>query len=215
MSRLCSLLTSSIAKKIQVALAGLFLSIFLMTHLAGNLFLFVGEHAFNHYAQALASNPLLPIAEIGLTALFLVHIIAALIVQYQNAYARPISYAVYTDKGGRTLGSSTMRYSGLIILVFLVIHLRSFRFADDRDGLFKLVTESFHNKAYSLLYIIAMGALGLHLSHGVQSAFQTFGVNHPRWTPLIKKIGLTFATVVALGFSSMPIWFGLLRGGVK
>lgn len=190
----------------MVALAGLLLCGFLVAHLAGNLFLVAGEPAFNGYAEALEENPLLPIAEIGLAAIFLLHIVMSLIARYQNAQARPVGYVMQKAKGGRTPGSRTMIISGLLVLLFLIIHLKTFRFAEEPESLYKLVMAAFKNPLYSGFYVLAMGGLALHLSHGVQSAFQTFGLNHPRYTPLIKKAGLAFALVICGGFAALPIW---------
>lgn len=215
--RIFEFLESSIGKKMMVALAGLFLCGFLLTHLLGNLFLFVGPKAFNHYAQTLEHNPLLPIAEIGLVALFLVHILLSLRARWANVQARPIAYESYEGKGARTPGSRSMAVTGTLVLVFLIVHLKSFRFAAAQmreTDMYQLVTSAFTNPLYAAFYILALVGVGLHLSHGFQSAFQTLGINHPRYTPLIKKAGWAFAALVALGFASMPIYFGFL-GGAK
>ncbi len=206
MRTLCGLLHSSIGRKITVATAGILLCGFLVTHLAGNLFLLVGENAFNHYAEVLEANPLLVPAEIGLLALFALHIVTSLWLKWENRRARPAAYAVSASKGGRTPGSGTMAATGTVILTFLIIHIKSFKYGDKPDGLYRLVMDSFAWGPYTVFYVVAMGALGLHLSHGVQSAFNTFGVNHPKYTPLIKKAGLGFAGLVAAGFAFLPIW---------
>ena len=215
--RIIEFLESSIGKKIMVALAGLLLCGFLVTHLLGNLFLFVGAGAFNHYAATLEHNPLLPIAEIGLTALFLIHIALATRAWLANRAARPVGYQSYSGKGARTPGSRSMAISGSLVLLFLIVHLRSFRFAEKairEADMYQLVTSAFTNPLYAGFYVLALVGVGLHLSHGFQSAFQTLGLNHPRYTPAIKKFGLAFAILVALGFASMPIYFGFL-GGAK
>lgn len=211
---LCDWAHSSIGRKFMVGAAGLLLCGFLVTHLAGNLLLLAGEGTYNHYASILEANPLLPLAEIILAALFLLHILASLIVTYQNRRARPVAYEIRNSKGGSTVGSSTMIYSGLLVLVFLIIHIKTFKFGDASEGLFKLVMAAFRNKYYALFYVLAMGALSLHLSHGFQSAFQTFGVNHPKYTPLIKRAGLAFALAIALGFAILPVW-AYVKGGCR
>jgi len=211
--RALDFLDSSIGKKVMVALAGLLLCGFLVMHLAGNLFLFAGDKAFNHYAEAIAHNPLLPLAEGGLVALFLVHIALAVRARVANNAARPVGYAATADKGGRTPGSRTMAASGALVLFFLVVHLRNFRLgpvAQREADLYKMVLEVFANPLYAGLYVVSLIGLGLHLSHGFQSGFQTLGLSHPRYTPLIKKAGLAFAILVALGFMSMPVYFGFL-----
>lgn len=215
--RVLQFLDSSIGKKFMVALAGLLLCGFLVTHLAGNMFLFVGGPAFNHYAELLEANPLIPVAEVGLLVLFLVHIALSVRAKLANASARPVAYAYAADKGARTPGSRTMTVSGSLILVFLIIHVLTVKYrvgGSKGPDLFAHLTGWFANPLYSGFYVLALVGVGLHLSHGVQSAFQTFGLNHPRYTPLIKKAGLAFALIVGLTFASMPIYFGFL-GGAK
>ena len=207
--RFCSFFNSSLGQKFIVGGAGLLLCGFLVTHLAGNLFLFVGEGAFNHYAETLEKNPLLPAAEIALAVLFLLHIIVAIKVRLHNAQARPVAYAQYRGKGGRTPGSKTMSWTAGLVFLFLIVHLKTFRFGADPDGLFRLVSDWFQNPLYAGFYVASMLALGLHLSHGFQSAFQTFGANHSKYTPLLKKAGLGFAALITLGFASMPLYFYL------
>ena len=216
-NRAIQFLESSIGKKIMVALAGLLLCGFLVAHLLGNLLLFVGPGAFNKYASTLEHNPLLPLAEIGLVVLFLIHIALAVRARMANMAARPVAYQVSADKGGRTPGSRTMAVSGSLILLFLIVHLKSFRFAAKEmreTDMYQLVTSSFTNPLYAGFYVLALIGLGLHLSHGFQSGFQTLGFNHPRYTPTVRKIGLAFAILATLGFASMPIYFGFL-GGAK
>lgn len=211
MGNLFKLFDSSIGKKVWVACAGLLLCVFLVTHLAGNLLLLVGEGTFNHYAETLEENPLILPAEIILAALFLGHILISLHLKHKNRKARPVRYEVSNDKGARTWGSRTMTYTGLLLLAFLIVHIRTFKFGEESQGLFHLVITAFENKAYALFYVLAMAALGLHLSHGFQSAFQTLGVNHPRYAPLIKKSGLAFALIVAGGFAILPVWACFFR----
>ena len=196
-----------------MALTGLLLCGFLVAHLGGNLFLFKGPAAFNHYANSLEENPLLPLAELGLAVLFLVHIVTAIKVRIENKQSRPIEYEKYSASGGRTWGSATMIFSGLLLLVFLIIHLKTFRFQTDRSDIYSMVIRAFKNPFYSLFYVVAMGALALHLSHGFQAGFQSLGVNHSKYTPWIKRFGLAFAVVISVGFASMPLWVGFCGGG--
>lgn len=212
MCHLCRLFGSSIGKKVLVAIAGLLLCGFLVTHLAGNLLMFVSEGAFNNYAKTLTSNPLLVPAEIALASIFLVHILVSLKVRWENKKARPVAYESERAKGGRTPGSRTMTYTALLVLAFIVVHIRTFKFGDHGDSLYAMVMRAFANPLYSGFYVVAMIALILHLSHGVQSGFQTLGLNHPRYTPLIKKGGLLFAVVIGGGFALIPIW-AYVRGG--
>ncbi|MBI4374988.1 MAG: succinate dehydrogenase cytochrome b subunit [Elusimicrobia bacterium] len=206
MGVLSSLLTSSIGRKILVALAGLLLCGFLIAHLGGNLLLIYGEGPFNRYAQGLEKNPLLPLAEVGLAGLFLAHIAVSLKLRHENRQARPASYAMQRSKGGRSWGSRTMLLSGLLLLSFLVVHVWHFRVQEHADGLYRAVMNAFQSKYYVLFYVAAMAALGLHLSHGFQSAFRTFGLSHPRLLPMIRKTGFAFSAAITVGFALLPLW---------
>ena len=213
MKFLAEFATSSIGKKVQMAVTGLLLCGFLVTHLAGNLFLFGGKEAFNHYAGSLAHNPLLPLAEAILALLFLIHIVAAIVTRRDNWAARPQRYQMYRSSGGRTWGSSTMTYTALIVLAFLVVHLKSFRLQPDREDLYGMVVAAFRDPAYSIFYIVAMAALALHLSHGFQAGFRSLGLAHPKYTPWVVRFGWLFAIVICAGFAAMPLWIGFLGGG--
>jgi succinate dehydrogenase / fumarate reductase cytochrome b subunit len=212
--RIFEFLESSIGKKIMVAAAGFLLCGFLIAHLAGNLLMFVGGETFNRYAEALEHNPLLPLAELGLVALFLAHIVLSLRATLANRAARPEGYQVYKGKGARTAGSRTMAVTGLLILSFVVVHVATFKYnlgGVKGPDLFNHVLGWFANPLYAAFYVLAVAGVGLHLSHGVQSAIQTFGLSHPRYTPLLKKAGLAFAVLMFLGFASLPVYFGFIR----
>lgn len=218
--RVFEFLESSIGKKIMVAAAGFLLCGFLVTHLAGNLLMFVGGSAFDRYAEALEHNPLLPIAELGLVALFLLHIVLSIRATLANRAARPEGYQVYKGKGARTPGSRTMAITGLLILAFIIVHVATFKYdvgglkgqvAGQEESLFAHVLGWFANPWYAIFYVLAVGGVGLHLSHGVQSAIQTFGLSHPRYTPLLKKAGLAFAFLIFVGFASLPVYFGFFH----
>ncbi|MDE2040042.1 MAG: succinate dehydrogenase cytochrome b subunit [Elusimicrobia bacterium] len=206
--------SSSIGRKIVVALAGLLLCLFLVVHLAGNLLIFAGAPTFNHYAAALEHNPLLPAAEIGLLALFLLHILFSLKLRWENHRSRPVGYAESASKGGRTPGSRTMLVSALLLLAFLAVHIKTFRFGHPGDSLYRMVMTWFSNPYYSAFYVLSMAALALHLSHGVQSGFQTLGLNHPRYTPIIRALGVAFAVALCTAFAAIPLW-ALLAGGAR
>lgn len=220
--RFFEFLESSIGKKMMVAAAGVLLVGFLVTHLAGNLLMFVGGPAFNTYAEALENNPLLPLAEIGLVGLFLLHIVLSYRATYLNRAARPEGYEAFKGKGARTPGSRSMALTGTLILAFVIIHVATFKYKQfggfkglaGEEGLFAHVLGWFSNPWYSAFYILAVGGVSLHLSHGVQSAAQTFGLNHPRYTPLIKKAGIAFALLMFLGFASFPVYFGFIKNCV-
>jgi succinate dehydrogenase / fumarate reductase, cytochrome b subunit len=214
--------SSSIGTKILIGLTGLALVVFLILHLAGNLLVFAGPGPFNTYSHALITNPLVIPAEIGLAALFLVHIYKTVGNWITNRRARPDGYAEKRWAGTpsrKTLASTTMVYSGIVILVFLILHLRTFKFgayyqvADTgvRD-LHRLVLEVFSHPAYVIFYVVAMGLVGLHLGHGISSAMQSLGAEHPRYTKRLLVAGYTFAVVIAAGFASIPLWVFLLGG---
>jgi succinate dehydrogenase / fumarate reductase cytochrome b subunit len=209
-------LNSSIGKKVTVGLAGLFLCGFLISHLCGNLILFAGMAPFNAYAHFLQKNPLTPLAELGLLALLLIHAVVTLYARWQNWQARPVAYEVVVSKGGRTIGSITMFYTALLVGVFLIVHVATFKYGwgsrFQNEELLQRVMDFFQNPWIAFFYVLALAGLGLHLSHGFQSAFQTLGINHPKYTPLIKVLGLLFAILVSGAFAAIPIWAYFLGG---
>ena len=216
-------INSSIGKKIMMAVTGSFLLIFLMIHLVGNITLFFGPNAFNGYVKALdVVKPLIRVVEVVLLAAFLIHILNGLKLWIENKKARGTGYKINGSSANSTVFSRTMLLTGSIVFIFLVLHLGTFfwRFnVHDPTGLaheheyFQIVVDFFSYWWYSLLYVIAVLLLGFHLNHGFQSAFQTFGWNHNKYTPLIKKIGTIYAIVMAVGFASMPIYFFFFYGG--
>jgi succinate dehydrogenase / fumarate reductase cytochrome b subunit len=207
---------SSVGKKQIMALTGLGLSLFTIAHLTGNFLLFVGPEAFNAYGYKLTSTPLIYVAEAGLLGMLLAHMGLAIRLTIENNAARPEKYFMKVKTGrGAGFASSTMIYTGFIIFLFIVTHLLHFKFGAyyefELDGvavrdLYRLVMEGFQNPLCVTWYIISMIAVGIHLSHGIQSTFQSFGVNHPKYTPIIKKIGCFLAFAIAIGFSSIPLW---------
>lgn len=217
-------LNSSIGKKFTMAITGSFLLIFLIIHLIGNITLFFGPNAFNGYVKALDTiKPLIRVIEIVLLSAFLLHIFNGVRLWIENKIARGgIGYKVNGSRQNTDLFSRTMFITGSIIFIFLVLHLGTFfwRFnVHDPDGLantheyFKIVISFFQIWWYAILYIIAVLLLGFHLNHGFQSAFQTFGWNHKKYFPLIKKTGTVYAIIMALGFASMPVYFFFFYGG--
>jgi succinate dehydrogenase / fumarate reductase cytochrome b subunit len=151
------------------------------------------------------------LAEFGLLALALVHVATGLVLVYQNYMARPDRYAVNARAGGRTIGSATMPYTGVLILMFVIFHLANFHFVDKSNTtIFDIVRGAFSSPAYVGIYTAAMVVVGLHVSHGFWSLFQSLGLNHPKYMPLITAGGLVFAVVVALGFGLLPIYVAML-----
>jgi len=195
---------SSITQKTVLAIAGLFLILFLIVHLGINLFLMpiTEGHAeiFAEAAHFMSTNPVVKVFEVVLMAAFLVHIVLGIIIQVQNWKARGQRYTVY-GKSETTFGSRFMIHTGIVIFIFLVLHFIHFYFV-------KLAVYLFTNEIiYSVVYIVAFVFLAVHLNHAFQSAFQTLGLNHPSYTPVIKTIGTIYALVVCLGFISIPVYF--------
>ena len=211
-----SYIRSSIGKKQIQGVAGLLLCIFLVTHLLGNLLLLKGHEAFNAYVDKLASfGVLLYLAEVGLAACFLIHLAVGIWVWLENRSARPVGYAVNARSGGvdsgagATLASRTMVFTGIAILVFLVIHLWMFKYSgfEAKDyRLYQVVMEALARPLWAFGYVAFFVLLGLHLSHAVQSAFQTLGLNHPKYNPLIKAVSQTYAWVIAAGYALLALW---------
>ena len=212
MNWLLRTLGASVGKKLMMAVTGLCFIGFLMVHLAGNLTLYGGGDMFNSYAEHLhALGPLVTVAEMALLALAAVHIATGLTLFYQNFTARPSRYQVNRWGGGRTIGSATMPYTGVFILAFLIIHLMSFRFIDmDGTTIFSVVTTVFSNPIYVFLYVVAMGIVALHVSHGFWSLFQTIGANHPKYMPVIQVLGLGLSLVFGIGFGFIPVYLSLM-----
>ena len=202
---------TSIHKKQIVAVTGLMLVLYIIGHLAGNLFIYGGVEMFNGYANKLKSlGPLLIVIEYALAAVFVIHIVLTACVVYENIKARGglNRYAVDVPSEKRSLATHIMPYTGAYILVFLIWHLFDFKFitAEGPLGLYGVVIDAFKDPMHSALYIIAMCCLGFHLAHGFQSCFQTMGLNNNRLMPLLKNISVFFGVFVAAAFSSIPIY---------
>lgn len=225
LSGCCKYLKSSIVKKQIMAVTGLMLCGFLVVHLAGNFLIFVGAKAFNSYAHALITSPILYPAEAILLLLFLSHIYMAIRLTIENKIARGQSYAVKKATGrGATLASSTMPYTGLITLIFLIFHLWHIKFGaeyrvvynnvDMRD-LFRLLLEYFSSIWVTAWYVFAHICLGFHVAHGFWSAFQSLGINNTNHSACLKKLGMVFGVIIAVGFSSVAIYLYLQGGGAN
>lgn len=218
-------LTSSIGQKLIMGLTGLFLVLFLVVHLLGNLQLLANDagESFNAYAHFMASNPLIKFISIGLYAFILLHAVQGIYLWSRNRAAKGKGYAVSTNANA-TFAAKNMAWLGILIFVFLGIHMGDFWWAmkfgevpmaqyEDVEykNLYEKVYTSFKNPIIVLFYIISMVGLGLHLQHGFQSAFQTLGINHKKYTPAIKFIGKAFAIVVPLAYAIIPIVFFFWR----
>ena len=201
-------LGTSIGKKILMAVTGLGFICFLLVHLAGNLTIYGGMDAFNAYSEHLhALGPIIHIAEVGLLTLALVHVSIGTILFLQNLRARSSRYVMNVRAGGRTIGSATMPYTGLIILLFVIFHLANFHFVDKtHTSIFQIVAMAFNNPLYVVIYTLAMGILAIHISHGFWSLCQTLGANHPKYSPAVFVIGISLSVVFGVGFGFIPIY---------
>ena len=209
-------LASTIGSKLILGLAGLGLSAFVLTHMLGNLLIFWGPETYNRYSHALVSNPLIEVAEIGLVAIFLLHIIFAILLTLRNRKARPENYvAVAKGEKATSFIEKTLIHQGVVIFVFVILHIVTVKYgsnytvtygADSMRDLYRLLEEWFQNFYYMGFYIVAVGVLGLHLGNGLRSSLQTLGFYHPQSQPFVKKLSQLFGLIVTLGFISTPIY---------
>ena len=207
--------SSSVGTKIVIGLTGIALFLYLLIHIAGNMVVFLGPAAFNRYAYVLEGNPLLPIIEIGLLLVFLIHIYKTVRMFLGNQSRRPVRYAQKKYAGPpsrKTFASSTMIVSGLWLLAFLIIHVKTFRFSPEVEwpaggrDLYLLEMQAFTNPLMVGFYIISMVVVGSHLWHGVSSAFQSLGADKPAWTRFILPAGKIIAVLIAGGFIVIAVW---------
>jgi len=199
---------TSIGKKLVMAGTGLVFCLFLFTHLIGNLMVYGGGERLVEYSEHLHRlGILISVAEWGLVIFGLLHIGIGLVLFIENRRARPVGYVMKRGAGGSTWSSSTMPYSGLYILVFVIIHLINFHFAD-RSGrtIYDIVAGTFSHPGYVIYYVISMVVVGLHVRHGLWSGFQTLGLNHPKYMPFIRKVSVVFGVVIGVGFGSIPVY---------
>jgi succinate dehydrogenase / fumarate reductase cytochrome b subunit len=206
---------SSVGMKILIGVTGLALFLYLIVHIAGNLMVFGGPSLFNKYAYTLESNPLIPVIEIGLLLIFLVHVYKTVTMFLSNQQARPVRYVQKKRAGHtsrKTFASSTMIFSGLWLLLFIIIHVKAFRYgteyawAEGGRDLYRLEIENFSNPLIVLFYVLSMLVVGSHLWHGAASSLQSLGLDNPRWTPRIQATGKVVAVLIAGGFITIAIW---------
>ena len=222
---------SSIGRKLTMGLTGLFLILFLIVHLLGNFQLLKddGGESFNKYTYFMTHNPLIKTISYGLYFFILLHTIQGILLWSSNRKAKGQTYAVKVTPPGVSWMSSNMALLGTLILFFLIIHMGDFwfkmKFTDEMSlktynnfaegepikDLYARVSTAFMNPLLVASYIIGQIVLFLHLSHGFQSAFQTMGVNHPKYTPFIKGAGKVYSILVPLGFAIIPIIFFVLH----
>jgi succinate dehydrogenase / fumarate reductase cytochrome b subunit len=212
MNWLVNTLSSSIGKKLMMAVTGLCFCGFLAVHLIGNLTIYGGKEMFLGYVEHLhALGVLITLAEFGLVALALIHVITGLTLYFQNLKSRPIRYSMYKSAGGRTIGSATMPYTGILIILFVLLHLLTFRFVDKTNtNDFQILVTTFTQFGSVLIYIVAVIIAAIHVSHGLWSGFQTLGLNHPKYIPIIMGLSVVFAVIVGVGFGFIPIYISLI-----
>lgn len=213
--------SSSVGTKLVIAATGLLLFAYLLLHLAGNLMVFGGQETFNHYAHVLVSNPLIVPAELALLALFLIHIFKAITMWTKNRAARPVAYeqkswAGYTSR--KSVASSTMIWTGLAILAFVVVHVAQIKYGawyqigdPPMRDLYRTEVEVFSSPFWVAVYVIGMVLVGFHLRHGISSAFQSLGASHPVYTKRLVVAGTVIAILIAGGFAVIPVWVYLTR----
>ncbi len=192
-----------------MSLSGLFLIVFLIVHLVVNSTLLVGEELFNEASHFMETNILIQVMQYVLAAGFIIHIIYGIVLTRQNNRARgPIRYAKNKSSVHTPLNSRSMIYTGVLILLFLILHIRNFfvpmKFSEVASN-YELVAGKFGNPIFTILYVVAFILLGLHLSHGFKSSFQSLGAAHSKYTPVIKGLGTIFFILMSLGFSFIAI----------
>ncbi|MCB0356580.1 MAG: succinate dehydrogenase cytochrome b subunit [Bdellovibrionales bacterium] len=209
---------STIGRKQMVGLTGLLLSLFVLSHMLGNLLIFKGPEAYNVYGHTLVSNPFIYVAEAGLVVLFFVHVLLGVWLTKLNKGARDQAYAQAAEGDKATsLIQKTMIYQGVIIFVFVVWHLITFKYGpyyeytSIKNGevirdLYKLLFEVFKDPKYVIGYVACVVVLGLHLSHGFSSSLRTLGFNHPKYDKKVRLLGSLYAALVLIGFLAQPLY---------
>jgi len=216
------LFKSSIGRKLIMSLTGLFLITFLIAHLVGNLQLLYsdGGEAFNTYAYFMTNNPLIKFISYGLYFLILVHSVQGLVIAFSNKSAKASKYAVSTNENS-SWSSKNMALLGTIVLVFIFIHMGDFWFRMkfgwlnflEYDGynepianLYERVVITFSQLWIVIVYLLGLLGLAFHLNHGFGSAFQSLGLNHKKYTPIINGIGKAYSILIPLGFAIIPLY---------
>jgi succinate dehydrogenase / fumarate reductase cytochrome b subunit len=215
MAWLAKSLNSSLGKKLLMAITGLFLISFLIVHcgLNATIFLNDGGETFNEGAEFMGTNPLIRTMEIVLFVGLIYHIFDGLKLWLENKKKRPVAYAMVDGKANSTWYSRSMGLLGTLLLLFLIMHLKHFwYFSRLTDGLeiktlYQEMQLVFESPLVVAVYVLGCISLGYHLLHGFQSAFQTLGWNHPKYTPGIKWVGAAYAIIISLLFAAMPIAF--------
>lgn len=214
-------LGSTVGKKYLMGITGLIWAGFVLAHMAGNLLIFVSADAYNSYGHALTSGNIIYVAETVLILALIVHVYTAVSLTMNNRAAKNQRYAVTASgKKKTTLASRTMAVQGSIILVFIILHLITFKYGVHYEttvngtpmrDLARLMFEVFQQPGYVIWYLVALILLGFHLSHGVGSTFQSLGLMEGTYRNMWKKLSYAYATIVALGFIAQPVYIFLVH----
>lgn len=218
MRRLSSLWDSTVGKKISMAVSGVILIGFVVGHMIGNLKVFQGPEAFNHYAEGLRTfgdpffgrGQLLWIIRLVLLAAVLVHIFAAVSLVMRAKRARPVSYAKYEGSLTFTYASRTMAWGGLVILGFVIYHILHLTLGTVHPDFvhgdaYHNFVQGFSSVPVSLIYILTMIPLGFHLYHGFWAMLQTLGATNPKWNHIRRPIAAVLSLAVVIGNISFPV----------
>ncbi len=215
-----SYFNSTIFRKTLAGLSGFFLVLFLLGHLLGNLQLFIpgedGQKQFNEYALFMTTNPAVKILSVLTYSSIILHTVLTLFLVYQSSSARDVNYLQSSGNANSTWSSKNMVVLGTLILVFIVIHMKSFWYEmhfgvigldpwGNKD-LHTVTVTAFNELWYVLFYVLSMVVLAIHLKHGVESVFQTLGIKTRRYVSLIHKAAYGFALIVPAAFASIPIY---------
>ena len=221
MTNLKSFLSSTIGKKVLVAITGILFCLFLLFHLVNNLVIYTGEENFNYLVSSLEKiKPLIRLLEVVLLTILVVHISNSVYLSIQSRKSGNQTSLSNVKKPNAPLSSRTMLYTGSVLFIFIVVHLSTFWFnfqlTDDHDAYYNMVTNSaigFGNIFITILYLVAMVILGFHLKHGFSSAIQTLGIKDTSIGKVVSTIGVVFWLFIPAGFFSIAFWFGILNGG--
>ena len=221
MTNLKSFLSSTIGKKVLVAITGILFCLFLLFHLVNNLVIYTGEENFNYLVSSLEKiKPLIRLLEVVLLTILVVHISNSVYLSIQSRKSGNQTSLSNVKKSNAPLSSRTMLFTGSVLFIFIVVHLSTFWFnfqlTDDHDAYYNMVTNSaigFGNIFITILYLVAMIILGFHLKHGFSSAIQTLGIKDTSIGKVVSTIGVVFWLFIPAGFFSIAFWFGILNGG--
>ena len=215
-SNLRRVFTSTVGTKLLIGVTGLALFAYMVLHLAGNVLIFLGEDTFNEYSHTLISNPLIVPIEIGLLLVFLLHVYKAVTMWFANRAARPLGYDTKRPAGHtsrKSASSSSMIVTGTIILLFIVVHVKQFKYGSwyttvadaSVRNLYRTEVEVFQHPLWVAFYVVGTLLVGLHLRHGISSGFQSIGFDHPLYTRRLVRWGIIGAVLIGGGLAVIPV----------